>query len=214
KQQGKSKKKENPILVVIRPPLLKLTLVGIALGTIPLLGGWASGQRLVPWAGRVGETLNLPDLKALTQTIWAIGAVLGSLGGGWLAHKIGRRVSYFIISLGSLVLSVYLFMCIDPSQGSFLPSGFLLGLVSSSFFGWLPYFIPELFPTGVRATGAGVSFNFGRILSAVAVLTTAALSQVFAGDIAKMGASTSLIYVLGMVIVWAIPSKPVREIEG
>ena len=214
KQQGKSKKKEIPILVVFRPPLLKLTLVGIALGTIPLLGGWASGQRLVPWAGRVGETLNLPDLKALTQTIWAIGAVLGSLGGGWLAHKIGRRLSYFLISLGSLVLSLYLFMSIDPSQGSFLPSAFLLGLVSTSFFGWLPYFIPELFPTGVRATGAGVSFNFGRILSAVAVLTTAALSQVFAGDIAKMGASTSLIYVLGMVIVWAIPSKPVRGIEG
>ncbi len=44
-----------PIAQVFRPPLLRRTLMGILLGTIPLLGGWASGQRLVPWAGQIAE---------------------------------------------------------------------------------------------------------------------------------------------------------------
>jgi hypothetical protein len=75
------------------------------------------------------------------------------------------------------------------------------------FFGWLPYVLPELFPTPVRATGAGVSFNFGRILSAAAVLSSTVLTYYFQGDIAKMGATTSLVYVLGMVVIWMVPER-------
>jgi hypothetical protein len=84
---------------------------------------------------------------------------------------------------------------------------FALGLVSTIFFGWLPYFLPELFPTRVRATGAGVSFNFGRIVSAVAVLSTAALTDFYGGDIARMAAALSWVYGLGMVVIWFVPAR-------
>ena len=66
--------------------------------------------------------------------------------------------------------------------------------------------LPGLFPTRVRATGAGVTYNFGRILSAAALLSSTALSEIFRGDIAKMGAATSLVYALGLLIVWLIPA--------
>jgi MFS family permease len=197
----------SPVAEVFRPPLLRLTLIGIALGTIPLLGGWASGQRLVPWAGQVGESLGMHGLKAATQTLWALGAVIGSLGGGWLASRLGRRRSYFCISLGSLVLSHYIFSTLTPIRAEFLWATFALGLVSTSFFGWLPYFLPELFPTRVRATGAGVTYNFGRILSAAALLASTALSEFFRGDIAKMGAATSWVYAFGLAIIWLIPAS-------
>ena len=195
----------SPLAEVFRPPMLRVTIIGILLGTVPLLGGWASGQRLVPWAGQVGERAELPDLKATTQIVWSVGAIIGSLCGGWLASLAGRRSSYFLISLGSLAASGYLFLWLSPLDASFLPAVFLLGLISTLFFGWLPYYLPELFPTRVRATGAGVSFNFGRFLSAGAILSTAALSDLFQGDIAKMGATTSLIYVVGMIIIWLAP---------
>ncbi len=199
-----------PLRTVFKPPLLRLTLLGILLGTVPLLGGWASGQRLVPWAGNVGEDLNIAHLKAVTQVVWAVGAVLGSLAGGWVAHRLGCRRSYFMVSLASLLLSGWIFLTMQPGEWLFYPAIFLLGIVSVLFFGWLPYYLPQLFPTAVRGTGAGVSFNFGRILSAVAILSSAALSRTFAGDIAKMGAVTSLIYVLGMVIIWFVP-EPDKE---
>lgn len=194
-----------PIREVFRPPLLRLTLLGIALGTIPLLGGWASGQRLVPWAGQVADQAGAADLKAATLTWHAMGAVIGSLLGGWFANTLGARRSYFLISLGSLGLSLFVFGTLKPMDALFLPSVFVLGLISTSFYGWLPYYLPNLFPTSVRATGAGVSFNFGRIFSAIAIGSSTALSEIFGGDISKMGAVTSLIYAAGLMVVWFIP---------
>jgi MFS transporter, SHS family, sialic acid transporter len=149
----------------------------------------------------------LPQLKALTQTFWAVGAVVGSLLGGWLASRLGRRLSYFAISLGSLAGSAYIFLALRPTSPEFLWATFGLGLVSTSFFGWLPYFLPDLFPTRVRATGTGISYNFGRVFSAAAIMASTALTEIFQGDIASMGAATSLIYALGLLIVWWIPAR-------
>lgn len=203
----------TPLQEVFGSKLLKRTLLGIALGTIPLLGGWASGQRLIPWAGQVGEAEGLVQLKAQVQICWSIGAVLGSLVGGWFASWLGERLSYFLISLLSLGLSGFIFLGLDPTMGAFLPAAFALGLISTMFFGWLPYFLPMLFPMRVRATGTGVAFNFGRIFSAGALLSSTALSAAFAGDIAKMGATTSLIYAAGLVLIWMIPSESELESE-
>jgi MFS family permease len=212
-RRGEVSKPASPVREIFRPPLLWSALLGIALGTIPLLGGWASGQRLVPWAGQVADQAGLPQLKALPQTWQAVGAVLGSLLGGWFASRVGRRLSYFLISLGSLALSSYIFLMLRPTDREFLWAAFALGFVSTSFFGWLPYFLPDLFPTRVRATGTGVAFNFGRVFSAAAILASAALSELFRGDLSRMGAATSLIYGFGLVVVWFIPgaSGPQRD---
>jgi MFS family permease len=197
----------SPVATVFRPPLLRLTLLGILLGTIPLLGGWASVQRLVPWAGQVSERTGLPDLQATTQIVLACGAVLGSLLGGWAASGMGRRVSYFLMSGASLGVSACIFLILHPADCVFPWAVFALGLVSTMFYGWLPYFLPELFPTPVRATGIGVSYNFGRILSAAVLLSSTALSSWFGGDIAKMGAVTCLVYAGGLVMALVIPGQ-------
>lgn len=194
-----------PLGETFRAPFLRRTLLGITLGTVPLLGGWASGQRLIPWAGQVGEAEGLPQLKAAVQVSWACGAVIGSLGGGWFASWLGNRRSYFLISLLSLVLSGYIFLWLAPTMPQFLPAAFALGLISTLYFGWLPYFLPTLFPTRVRAAGTGVSFNFGRIFSALALMSSTMLSEFFRGNIPKMGAATSLVYAAGLMIVWLIP---------
>ena len=57
------------------------------------------------------------------------------------------------------------------------------------FFGWLPLYLPELFPTRVRATGQGVAFNAGRIRAAVGALQMGAMMQTFNGSYAQVGAS-------------------------
>jgi SHS family sialic acid transporter-like MFS transporter len=198
---------------VFRPPYTSRTLLGIALGTIPLLGGWASGQRLVPWAGQVSEAAAATDLKAATLIVQSTGAVLGSLGGGWIASRLGPRSSYFLISLGSLALSLAIFGGTRPGDPAFLPLTFVLGVVGVSFFGWLPYYLPGLFPTSIRATGTGVTFNFGRLVSALVVLVSAPLSVVFAGDIGRMGLATSLVYAFGLFLAWFVPNTSASDAE-
>lgn len=211
KGQGVRASSQAPSIVgaVFRPPLLSLTLLGILLGTIPLLGGWASGQRLVPWAGHVAEQRGLPDLKATTQTVLAAGAIVGSLMGGWAATLLGRRLSYFLMSAASLGLSALTFRVLDPIAPGFQGAVFALSWAGTMYYGWLPFYLPEIFPTAVRATGIGVSFNFGRILSAVAMMLSTILSSWFGGDIAKMGAAASLVYAGGLALAFFIPkTKP------
>ena len=88
-----------------------------------------------------------------------------------------------------------------------------MGFFSGIYFGWLPLCLPELFPTRIRSTGAGVSFNFGRILTAVTVFTTGLLITFFKGDYAAIGRVTSLVFALGMIVIWLAPETSQKQLE-
>ena len=103
-------------------------------------------------------------------------------------------LSYFLISLGALAASSYIFSQLDPLHPQFQVFAFLLGFVGITYFGWLPLFLPELFPTRVRSTGTGISFNTGRVVAAVVVLSAGFLLDQFSGDYARVGFWSGMIY--------------------
>jgi len=189
---------------LFRPPLLRRTLIGILLASIPLIGAWAGSKWMVPWADQVAGAAH-PGYKAIVQGWWALGATLGSFAGAQVAHWLGRRCSYFLISLGTTALTLAMFQLTAPLQASFLPVVFAQGLVATLFFGWLPLYLPELFPTRVRATGAGVAMNFGRFGTAAGVLISGALFSLLGGSYPLVGAFGALIYAVGMIAIWGAP---------
>ena len=75
----------------------------------------------------------------------------------------------------------------------------------AAFLGWLPLYLPELFPTRVRATGQGVSFNSGRVLAAAGALLQGKLVGYFDESYAKAGSIITLIYIVGMIAIWFAP---------
>lgn len=195
-----------------RTPLLRLTLIGVALGTIPTLGGWGVTQWLIRWTETVSGASDA-SAKALTALLRASGGALGSLCGGWLANLFGRRTTYFVISLASFLLSEWIYLAMNPRMAAFPWFVFLVGAVSTVFFGWLPLYLPELFPTAARATGVGVSFNTGRILSALGVLGTGWLTAYFHEDYRLAGGIMSLVYALGMVIILFAPDTTRKKLS-
>ena len=211
KTRGETKH-STPIVAVFKPPYLSLTIVGILLGTIPLLGGWGTLNWIIPWADKIGGDDN-PGLKATVSIYRSSGAAVGSLIGGWLASRFGRRSTYFTISLLSLGFSGYIFWFITPESGTFLLWVCALGFVATTFFGWLPLYLPELFPTAIRATGSGVTFNFGRIIAAAGVLGTGMLVSAFNEDYARVGRITHLIYLLGMLVILFAPDTTGKRFE-
>jgi hypothetical protein len=75
-------------------------------------------------------------------------------------------------------------------------------------------YFPELFPTRARATGQGLSYNFGRIFAAAGALTQGHLVATFGGSYARAGAIVTLVYLLGMVLIWFAPEtkgKPLPD---
>ena len=210
--QEQPTKTADPLGELFRPPLLMVTLLGIGLGAVPVIGTAANANWVVPWTDRVAQETatrtGIPrarDDKALTLMTRSSGAIIGCFCGGLLASAVGRRLSYFLISLGAGVLSTVLFGWLDPTHPWFQPTLFVFGLVGVMYFGWLPLFLPELFPTRVRATGGGVSFNSGRIVAGVVVLSTGLLVALVGGDYARIGVWSGLIYVMGMAIIWFAP---------
>src|SRR5947208_17191735 len=103
---------------VFRPRLLRLTLIGIALGTIPILGGWGATQWFIPWADKIGGAAD-PKAKAMAGMMRSGGATFGGLIGGCLANLAGRRLTYFLVSLFSLVLGVFIFLYLTPTNPIF-----------------------------------------------------------------------------------------------
>lgn len=200
---------------IFRPPLLQVTLVGILLATIPIIGGWCTANWMVPWAENAGATASPPNpfLKAQVNQARSITGIVGSLLGGWIGSLVGRRLTYALVSACCLSVSQYTFWRVVPTDDSFLYWVAALGFFSGIYFGWLPLFLPELFPTQVRSTGAGVSFNFGRIATAVTVSLAGTLMSYFQGDYAQIGRLTSLFFALGIVAVFLAPDTSRNELE-
>ena len=186
---------------VFRPPLLQITLIAIVLATIPMIGGWGTANWMNPWSEEAGGAA----LKATVLQTRSLTGIVGSLLGGWIASFAGRRWTYFAVSLASLLVAQYIFVFLVPTDEGFLFWVAVLGFISGIYFGWLPLCLPELFPTRVRSTGAGVGFNFGRIVTAVTIFATGALSTLFQGDYAQIGRLTSLLFLLGMIVIWFTP---------
>ncbi|MFM8904452.1 MAG: MFS transporter, partial [Verrucomicrobiota bacterium] len=202
--RGEAKGPSTPLRELFSPSLIRFTLVGIAVSAIPMVGAWSASTWMIPWADQVAGTTH-GGYKAATQGWWALGAVIGSFGGAQLAAWLGHRRSYFLISLGAVALTVAMFQLTAPLRPGFHAVVFAQGCVSTLFFGWLALYLPELFPTRVRATGSGLAYNSGRVATAAGVLLAGLLFSALGGDYARVGTICAMIYALGIVVIWFAP---------
>jgi MFS family permease len=156
-------------------PLVVLTLVN----TFGMFGWWGLftwiPAYLVLPAAQGGRGLTAFSLTSFLVTINLVGMVPGYLLFGAIADRFGRRralVAYLLAAAAAVpVLAsartpvlILVFACV----AAFFGTGFFTG---SGLIGG------ELFPTPIRATALGVSYNVGRGLSALAPATIGALSE-------------------------------------
>ena len=141
-----------------------------------------------------------------------VGAVLGYGSLIFLTDGIGRRGSYFLFGLGSLLSSLYLFLMIKTLDDLmwFMP---VYGYFIIGGFGTFAAYLPELFPTRVRATGQGFCWNAARCLTAIGPLIGGVLVGTF-GSFPAAAASTAIFYAIGLIAIWFGPEtwrKPLTD---
>jgi SHS family sialic acid transporter-like MFS transporter len=146
------------------------------------------------------------------QMIQGIGAILGTLLAPLIGARLGRRPAFFLLCLASLMVCGVTFRTVTLYTSGFLVLSLLISLCTASFYGWFPLYFPELFPTRARATGQGISYNFGRIFAAIGALTQGELVARFDGSYARAGAIVTLIYILGMILIWFAPETKGRPL--
>jgi MFS family permease len=93
------------------------------------------------------------------------GGLLGTLLTIPIAKKMGRR-RMFGIYFGLSAIAVMATFGFDLAPVTRLYMYFFIGLTVFGVFGSFTYYLPELFPTRLRGTGAGFCYNVGRFIAA------------------------------------------------
>jgi MFS family permease len=75
----------------------------------------------------------------------------------------------------------------------------------------MPVWLPELFPTHIRATGMAFTFNAPRFVAFLGPLVAGTLIASF-GGFGYAATIVSLIYILGLVAVWFLPETNGRPL--
>jgi len=212
-QASVQRERSHPIRELFSPELRKRTILAILFASIPLIVTWGIVQWIPIWADQMTAGKQ-PAIKAWIQLLSAGGAVIGSLIAPLLGDLFGRRPTYCGLCIVSLAVCSLLFHAFSAVTPAFYLTVAFTGLTTAAFYGWLPLYLPELFPTRSRATGQGIAFNFGRILAAAGAWQMGALMAFFGNSYAKAGATVAMIYLLGAILIWTAPETKGRSLPA
>jgi MFS family permease len=186
------------------------SLYGTAVSAVALLATWGAVQWIPLWIRQMTESGNA---AIYAQSCSALGATIGAFLGSVIVGRWSRRWAYFGLCLFALVICESAFLIHESYTNWLLVNVFLVGASSAAFYGWLPQYLPELFPTRVRATGQGFCYNFGRTLAGTGVLLTTFAIDV-GGRYAQASAIICLVYLPGMLLAFFIPETNGAALES
>ncbi len=175
------------------PKYWRLTVSGFCMAVTALIMWW-SCNAFIPVvakglasreAGLLGldtaaiEAMGQQWVKTATNS-FNLGGLIGTLLTIPVAKVLGRRTMFLIYYLAAAASIMCAFgLDLDPHTRLYMY--FPIGLTVFGIFGSFTYYLPELFPTRLRGTGAGFTYNIGRLV--------AAGGPFLVGSIAASGAS-------------------------
>jgi MFS family permease len=190
------------------PTMRRRTLLGAAIGAVPLLATWGAVQFTQPWAQRMGG----PGAASHVQICSAAAAALGALLAPIVLQSMSRRAGYALLCVTALVAAEFLFLAHENLNARFFVAVGITGFASAAFYGWLPLYLPELFPTRIRAAGQGFCYNAGRSLAGIGVLATTYLIDV-KGRYPQASAIVCAVYILGVFLAFRILETRGKPLE-
>jgi MFS family permease len=167
---------------LVSPAHRRDLLAGAAIFGTMSVGIWATFSWLPAWAeDLIGTAVGGQQQRGILMMVLGCGGIVGGAFSGLLSNMIGRRGTLLVGFAGAFSASMLLFR----TNVDFTPVVFVETALLAVFFGIsqgaLTIYIPELFPTRIRATATGVCFNVGRIVTALAVFFVGVLVPVLGG---------------------------------
>jgi MFS family permease len=194
---------------IFSPGMWRVTL----LASLVALGAQGGYYAITTW---LPLYLNLRGLSVMHTGGYLGVAIAGSFAGylssAQLSDTLGRRWTLVLFALMSLT-TVVLYTVLPLGDTATLVLGFPLGFFSSGSFSPLGAFFTELFPTAVRGSGQGFSYNLGRGIGAL----FPALVGFFSAHLGlgyAIGIFAGLAYAGMVAAVWLLPETRGRELSG
>jgi MFS family permease len=212
---GRAEGSPNPFTVIFGRGLIGRTLRIILLGGAVQFGYWGVFFWLPPFLARPveqgGAGLGIGSLWWIIPV--QLGAYLGYLTFGFIADRVGRRTTFVLFMVGAATM-VLLYGQMGRHTQLLMVLGPVLGYFGSGYFSMFGSFVAELFPTHVRATGQGTSYNIGRMAGAAAPYTIGRLLQLPGVGIGTALSITSAFFLLAALLVFTLPDRSGQPLEA
>jgi MFS family permease len=191
--------------LLAKPAVRQRTIIVFLMSLATTLAWWGISAWVPPYvsgmAGKVGLTAQ--QWASYAALVFNFGALIGQVGFGFLADGFGRKpitLAYFVMAF---VMTPVLFLWTED------PTLLLLAAAVNAFFcqglfSWIPTWVPELFPTHLRATAMAFTFNMPRFIAFLGPLLAGTLIVRF-GGYGYSAMLLSCIYVLGFAAALLLP---------
>ncbi|MEU0388512.1 MFS transporter [Streptomyces chartreusis] len=160
---------------IFKPGLLRTTVFAGLLST-GVQGGYYTLATWVPTYLKSERDLSVVGTGGYL-TFLISGAFIGYLTGGYLTDKLGRRRNIWLFALLSAICILAYANIPSGANTLLLVLGFPLGFCMSAIFSGFGSYLSELYPTAVRGTGQGFTYNTGRAVGAVFPTTVGFLAD-------------------------------------
>jgi MFS family permease len=181
------------------------TMVGTLFGLGALLAIWTTNiwlptiLSLMVQKGGVSGAEAVPFVSR-GMMIWSLGGIVGYIAFGFIADAVGRRFAIGLYSVGTIAAALVLYLGLptyEPWYPVVLP---IFGFFVFGVFSGFAVYLPELFPTQVRATAVGFTTGSARVITSFGPLVAGLLVGVF-GSFNNVTAAMSCCAILSIIAV-------------
>ncbi len=198
-------------LHIFAPDVLKVTLL-TSLLAVGAQGGYYAITTWLPTFLKTQRKLSVMNTTGYLIVIIA-GSFVGYMVSAYLADHLGRKKTLILFAVGSF-LTVVAYTYLPIGNSVMLVLGFPLGFFASGVFSPIGAFFTELFPSRLRGSGQGFSYNFGRGIGALSPWLVGHLKGVPIGQaMAIFAGSAYLIMILGTSLLPETRGKELHVYE-
>jgi MFS family permease len=185
--------------------LQRRTMLVFLMSLATTVGFWGISSWVPPFIGGVAAAMGLPSTQwaSYAGMAYTLGSVTGYVGLGFLSDRYGRKpvtIAWFALAL--LLTPVLFFSTRD--LGWLLLLAYLNAIFSNGLYTWMSAWLPELYPTRVRATALAFAFNAPRFIAFLGPLVAGAMIVQF-GGFGQAAMALAMIYVLALAAVPFLP---------
>jgi len=213
------KEKEPPkFQEIFAPEIIDATRSGLLMAVIALLTWWSCNAFIPVVASGLAQAFaksqhipadqlqkTIEDWKTTITSSFNTGGLIGTIL-TIPAAKIGRKWMFTIyFALSSLAVTFTFGGVHDSSLKVWSWLYFAIGLTVFGIFGAFTFYLPELFPTRLRATGAGFCYNAGRIITAIGPWM---VGQIASRQVNVLQGAFEVLFVVGLIPIIGIFLMP------
>ncbi len=211
-QEKKRAASKASLTEIFHRPFLKNTLVTSLMNAGTMFAWWGLFTWIPAYLGLPAEQGGM-GLSVVKTSSWIIvmqtGMWLGYVSFGFICDKIGRKITYIIYLFAAAAL-VFLYSSVRQNMALLLLGPFL-AFFGTGYFSGFGTITAEIFPTRIRASAQGFTYNIGRGMSALAPFTIGALAKTH--GLALAFYLTAAFFIFSACVAFALPETKGKTLE-